>query len=241
MDIKDVIETGSEAIADSVEKVTASLSAGTANLAESPIGKQIASIVTAAGEKAEEAIEKTHLREAASSVSVPAPADIVNGAKEAAPSSHTTRKAVIVGGAVVVAGAAAAAGVVAYRRHQGSQSDEDAAAEEGAGAVVTPIPTASAQADDAPQGDQAAEKESPMPDQTLAADPSFASAIDAEAEHFVKDFVDHIDEEEELGGLDLDYAIELDAEADHFAQELVDHIEVTDDDLREEEELEKQS
>src|SRR3954468_12858196 len=104
MDIKEVIENAGEALSDSVEKVTTSISPGLANIAETQLAKQVAAIVSTAGEKAEEALskagdalEKSHVKETAQSVSLPAPAtDLVDKTKEAVHSSDHggARKAV---------------------------------------------------------------------------------------------------------------------------------------------------
>lgn len=258
MDLKAVIEGGTEAVADQVEKVTSSISPGLTNLAESPIAKQIVAIVSAAGAKAHEKLE-SHEDDTPQAVAEPAEAP-ATGSNHAAGLASTgdvseasgsgSRKTLLIGGSILLAGATAAAAVVVYRRRRGSHEQASESDEDTEGAVVTPIkavvPDDSAAADSTEAADQeqqgaaSADKESQMTDQgTVEASSDFAAALDAEAEHFVQDFIDHIDDEDEI--VDLDYVVEIDAEADHFAQELVDHIEVTDEDLAAEEELEKKA
>jgi hypothetical protein len=56
MDLKAVIETSTEALTEQAEKVAANISPSLTHLAETPLGQQIASIVTKAGAKAEQAL-----------------------------------------------------------------------------------------------------------------------------------------------------------------------------------------
>ena len=211
MDLKAVIENSSEALAEQVSKLTANISPGLSNLVETPLGQQIASIVSNASAKVEETLEskadavlkaaparprpqRSHRTAAPAEPSAPPPAPesaavVVAGASDAAEasSSGSSHKGLVIGGSILVAGAAAAGVVVWRRRRAASESDDSAWTEEGEDAVVTPITAAS----------ETADKESQMTDQSTAAGTAaYAAALDAEAEHFVKDFVDSIDDED---------------------------------------------
>lgn len=253
MDLRSVIETGSEALAEQVGKLTASLPSDVSALAESTLGKEIASLVKGVAHKVESAngtgesaVETAAQEGAATPAPVPAPAappaveslpavaaGDLPGPDVAQSSSH---RGLIVGG--VVAAGVAAAGFVLWRRRRAEVPEEESPWESERAAAVVPIATALG-ADTA--GDEAGGQdvgimagEEPfeagmaadqLPD---ANDPELAAAIDAEADHFASDFIDHVDDEETD---DPELAAEIDAEADHLAADFVDAVEVTDEPL----------
>jgi hypothetical protein len=263
MDLKTVIESSTEALTEQVEKVAASISPTLASLAETPLGQQIASIVSSAAEKAEEALSSGEEQSAheipappeprpAPRVEAPPPADApaslpvpsgdaTTDLAAADDSGSGSRTVLVIGGSVLVAGAVAAAAAVVYRRRRSGQEADQGQAQDSEGAVVTPIsPLASGAAADSATADPA-EEEGESAGAAVIGGEGYVRELDEEAEHFAQDFVDHVDDEDEEEILDPDFTVEVDVEADHFAQELVDRIEVTDDDLKAEEELEKQA
>lgn len=277
MDLRSVIETGSEALAEQVGKLTASLPSDVSALAESTLGKEIASLVKGVTHKgeadngtAESATATAADAPVATSAPVPAPsappaaesvpavgAGDLSGSDVAQSSSH---RGLIVGGAV--AAGVAAAGYVIWRRRRAEASDEESPWESERPAAVVPIASAlGVDTADDQAGDQAGgpAAQPPSPDDTSedvdvpggqevgivagqepfeagmaadqlpeANDPDLAAAIDAEAEHFASDFIDHVDDEETD---DPELAAEIDAEADHFAADFVNAVEVTDEPL----------
>ena len=255
MDLRSVIETGSEALAEQVGKLTASLPSDVSALAESTLGKEIASLVKGVAHKGEavngtgESAAATGAQEgAATPAPAPVPAPAAPPAAESMPAvaagdlpgsdvaQSSSHRGLIVGG--VVAAGVAAAGFVLWRRRRAEVPEEESPWESERAAAVVPIATALG---DDTAGDEAGGQdvgimagEEPfeagmaadqLPD---ANDPELAAAIDAEADHFASDFIDHVDDEETD---DPELAAEIDAEADHLAADFVDAVEVTDEPL----------
>lgn len=220
-----------EAIPDDVlTKVESALSE------DSPIAKQVLSVVTAAAERAEVAQETTAERVADASAAVrEGAAGIVQTAKEKTTGSSqpkgSTRK-VVVGG--LLAAAAVGTAVVLWRRRQASV-DAQLAGEAEWAQTAPPAPFVPGVADEQ------------SPD---VVDEQFAAEVDAEADQFAEEFVEAVEVPDEAGlhphhaepekaeefqpgvadeqspdVVDEQFAREVDAEADHFAEEIVESIE----------------
>lgn len=237
MDVKAVVEAGGhglDSVIDNVARLRSVLPEEARQLADSAMGTDVASMLAAAGERADaakaraaEAAEAARAKAAEAAEVARAKAAELAEASAEAPRSRRSRLPFVLG-AVAVTGAAAAAAVLVWRRRQAA-AVQDLSGDTGWEMPTEVVHTPSVADDQSPE----------------AMDPHFAEEVDEVADEIAEDFIEAVEGEADVAEaqqpaepfvpgvadeqspdvVDETFAAEVDAVADEIAEDFVESVE----------------